>query len=450
MMKIMYLVHQFYPYAYTGTEKFVLQLAQRCQSAGHTVQIVTYNWVAKRAGVVAAAPGLQQRLKGSLTKLGVSAVQLRQLPQRFLPNRIQVNTYHYQDLPVIAFAHRRRPGHFSPEALDRNVTDFARELLQRERPDLLHVGHAMRCAEFLPVAAELGIPYLLTLTDFWVLCPNCKLLNEKRQLCAGPRGGQACQHACPSFRKPYIQRRLEQNHRLLQGAATVVAPSHFLAEKIQAEFGPLPITIIPYGIDADRLKPQVRRYPAPTPLVFFFASALLETKGVHLLLQAFQSLASGHVRLLIYGSGPLVAAVQAATQRDQRITYGGVYQMEQLPALLHQADVVIVPSAWHENMPLIMQEAQACGVPTLVSDVGGMTECVTDGVNGFTFRVGDVEDLRHKLQMIVDQPERLNQIKENIRNPKAGQYRVTSLAEEADLYLTLYEKIYDGTKSVNF
>jgi glycosyltransferase involved in cell wall biosynthesis len=250
----------------------------------------------------------------------------------------------------------------------------------------------------------------------------------------------------PKF--PQALHSAEQNHRLLQGAATVVAPSHFLAEKIQAEFGPLPITIIPYGIDVDRLNPQVRRYPAPTPLVFFFAGALLETKGVHLLLHAFQALTSSHVRLRIYGSGPLATAVQAATQRDQRITYGGVYQMEQLPALLHQADVVIVPSAWHENMPLIMQEAQACGVPTLVSDVGGMTECVTDGVNGFTFRVGDVEDLRHKLQMIVDQPELLNGIKENMRNPKPGQYRVTTLAQEAAMYLEQYERILAKAQQV--
>ena len=42
-MKILDLVHQFYPQAYTGTEKFVLQLGQQCQLAGHAVQVVTYD-----------------------------------------------------------------------------------------------------------------------------------------------------------------------------------------------------------------------------------------------------------------------------------------------------------------------------------------------------------------------------------------------------------------------
>lgn len=80
-------------------------------------------------------------------------------------------------------------------------------------------------------------------------------------------------------------------------------------------------------------------------------------------------------------------------------------------------------------------------MPTLVSDVDGMTECVTEEVNGFTFRVGDVADLQRKMQMIIDQPEILNAIRENLRNPQPGQYRVTSVKEEAAQYLAQYKRI---------
>jgi len=230
-------------------------------------------------------------------------------------------------------------------------------------------------------------------------------------------------------------------HRLLQQATSVVAPSSFLAGKIAAEFGTLGLTVIPYGIDTTALTPNTRRYPTVEPLRFFFAGALLETKGIGVLLKAFQALPNSNIRLEVYGSGLMYSRVQQAVQADQRITYGGRYEIEQLNALLNRADIVVVPSIWHENLPLIMQEAQACGVPVLVSDVGGMTECVTDGVNGFTFRVGDVDDLQHKMQMMIDQPEILNPIKENIRNPKPGHYRVMSLAEEAALYLEQYAQI---------
>lgn len=440
-MKILYLVHQFYPQAYTGTEKFVLQLAQRCQSAGHTVSVVTYDLPSTQNPTPSPAlQGLKQQIKSTLQRGGLDPAYLRSLPARLLPNRITERHYHYQDLPVVAFAHQHRPP-TRAHGQDRLVADFARQLLQQEQPDLIHAGHTMRVSEFLTVAAELGIPYLLTLTDFWVICPNCKLVNEKRQICQGPRGGNECRSGCPTLRPQQITQRLAQTHRLLQQATRVVAPSAFLAGKIAAEFNTPDLTMIPYGIDTTALTPNMRRYPSGEPLVFFFAGALLEAKGLEVLLAAFQALPNPHIRLEVYGSGPMHCRVQEAVQADQRITDGGLYEVTQLNALLNRVDVVVVPSIWHENLPLIMQEAQACGVPTLVSDVGGMTECVTDGVNGFTFGVGDVDDLQQKMQMIIDQPEILNAIKENVRNPKLGQYQVTSLEQEAALYLEQYEQI---------
>ena len=437
-MKILYVVHQFYPKAYTGTEKFVLQLAQACQQAGHTVNVVTYDMPSNNGLFPASAlRSVKQRIRAVSQQYGVNLTQLWTFAAQGRPNPIAVRDYVYQDIPVLAFARQRRPTQSGDPAL----LDFARELLQRERPDLIHAGHTLRVVDFLTVAAELGIPYLLTLTDFGVICPNCKLLTERGQLCHGPRGGEACRSGCPTLRQKQVRQRLDQMLRLLQQAAQVVAPSHFLADKVAREFSSLDLKVIPYGMDTQALQPNSRCYPNAEPLRFCFAGALIEAKGVELLLSAFQALPDRNSRLEIYGTGPLLPTVQRAAQADQRITYGGCYAIEQLNGLLNRVDVVVVPSVWHENLPLVMQEAQAASVPTLVSDVGGMTECVTDGVNGFTFRVGDVADLQRKMQVIIDQPAILNGIKENIRNPQPGHYRVTSLAEEAALYLKEYEKI---------
>jgi glycosyltransferase involved in cell wall biosynthesis len=56
-------------------------------------------------------------------------------------------------------------------------------------------------------------------------------------------------------------------------------------------------------------------------------------------------------------------------------------------------DWVLVPSRWWENSPLVIQEAFMHGRPVICSDIGGMAEKVSDGVDGLHFRVGDSEDL---------------------------------------------------------
>ena len=60
-----------------------------------------------------------------------------------------------------------------------------------------------------------------------------------------------------------------------------------------------------------------------------------------------------------------------------------------LPRLMAEVDWVVVPSLWWENSPLVIQEAFLHGRPVICSDIGGMAEKVTDGVNGLHFRAGD-------------------------------------------------------------
>jgi glycosyltransferase involved in cell wall biosynthesis len=72
--------------------------------------------------------------------------------------------------------------------------------------------------------------------------------------------------------------------------------------------------------------------------------------------------------------------------------------------LLADVDWVVVPSVWYENAPLVIQEAFQHGRPVICSDIGGMAEKVTDGVDGLHFRAGDARDLAATLQRAVTSP----------------------------------------------
>ena len=76
-------------------------------------------------------------------------------------------------------------------------------------------------------------------------------------------------------------------------------------------------------------------------------------------------------------------------------------------------DVVVVPSLWYENAPLVIGTAQAFGIPVIATGLGGMKEMVVDGVNGFTFRLGDSEDLADKIRRLGAKPDLLADLNKN-------------------------------------
>src|SRR5690606_21693973 len=68
-------------------------------------------------------------------------------------------------------------------------------------------------------------------------------------------------------------------------------------------------------------------------------------------------------------------------------------------------DVLVIPSTWYENSPLILLQALATHTPVIVSDVAGMTEFLQPGTNGFAFRRGDAAALAGVLGRFVGEPD---------------------------------------------
>jgi len=86
------------------------------------------------------------------------------------------------------------------------------------------------------------------------------------------------------------------------------------------------------------------------------------------------------------------------------VTIAGSYDHDDLPRLMAEIDWVVVPSRWWENSPLVIQEAFLHGKPVICSDIGGMAEKVSDGVNGLHFRVGNATSLAATLERAILTP----------------------------------------------
>jgi glycosyltransferase involved in cell wall biosynthesis len=81
------------------------------------------------------------------------------------------------------------------------------------------------------------------------------------------------------------------------------------------------------------------------------------------------------------------------------------------------SDVIVVPSVWYENSPVVIQEARAAGVPVVASGHGALTEKVRHDVDGLLFPPGDVVALRQALWRLVDEPDLLPRLRQNIPPP---------------------------------
>ena len=98
---------------------------------------------------------------------------------------------------------------------------------------------------------------------------------------------------------------------------------------------------------------------------------------------------------------------------------------------MQSVDAVLVPSIWWENSPVVIQEALRNRRPVICSDIGGMSEKVRDGIDGFHFPVGNVMALTDLLRRFADDRSLLT----NLSMGMTGEPAVSS---ELDDYVSLY------------
>ena len=135
----------------------------------------------------------------------------------------------------------------------------------------------------------------------------------------------------------------------------------------------------------------------------------MPTKGVHLLVEAFRGLDPERAQLDIHGHAvpyegvdDYEADLRGLAAGAAHIRFGKAYRPEDVPSLLADADVLVVPSTWYENSPLTLHEAFLAGLPVVAAGHGGMAEFVVNEENGLHFEPGSASSLRATLQRLVD------------------------------------------------
>jgi len=423
-MKVVLVVHQFFPRHQTGTEVYTYGLAREL-STRHTVSLFYREHYFDRD----IPPGLFEE-DATVDSLSVHRIYINQPRSRLNFYTRFLSTYANPDVEE----------------------SFAR-YLDRVKPDIVHIQHlAHLSGGLIDVAKEKGIPVVATLHDYWYLCFNIHLIrSDNMRLCHGARSNLACGRCVAThLRRPWLgplltlpfQRRNTYLLDRLKKADLLIAPSHFLAG--QYAMAGLPaekIVFVEHGLDLSRFPTEAERRPISPPIRFGYIGQLAWWKGVHVLIEAF-SWVFDSAELVIYGD-PFPALDYA---RDLRrlaadhplIRFGGKFHAPYIGKILSQIDVLVVPSLWYENSPTVIQEAFAARVPVIASNVGALAEKVRDGEDGLLFSRGDPGDLYDKLISLIEEPERIESLRAHI-GP------VRSVEENAREVEAIYRRVRGGS-----
>lgn len=372
-MRILYVVHDFFPRFYGGTERYVLNLSHQMQRMGHSVTVLTY-------GLEEPSESFAAEIRGVLHK-----------------------SYIYKGVPVLSIKHQPIPGDIG-FAIDDNAMEYALEMVLKDKKlDVMHIAHPMRLASCYKVAKKLGIPVVLTLTDFWLLCPRGRFFKPDYSLCNSPEGGEKCMNECGVL--PSIMKRYEDAKRLFETVDILISPSRFLIEIFKNNGWNRKIFHINHGVDYRYITSKNIVTKNLNHVVFGYTGVVAKFKGVDLLIKAFREVNSSNIILRIYGNcvweQNFYSELNLAIEQDKRIQLLGKYEHDELPRIMNEIDIVIVPSTTLESYGLVVVESLAYGVPVIASDiVGSAYEYIRDGENGFIFPVNKPKVLKNIIEKI--------------------------------------------------
>lgn len=160
--------------------------------------------------------------------------------------------------------------------------------------------------------------------------------------------------------------------------------------------------------------------------VLVFVGRIVRDKGINELLEAFSRLSKTHKNLKLVLVGPYEESLDPISANSQ-------YEIENNLAVINAgwqddvrpffaiSDALVFPS-YREGFPNVVLQAGAMGIPSIVSDINGCNEIVEDGDNGYIIPVKDATAIEKSIQMLLSNPERLEQMKAVARERIVSRY----------------------------
>jgi glycosyltransferase involved in cell wall biosynthesis len=392
-MKVVLCVHGYPPEMLGGTEISARNLAEGLAAEGHDVLVVAGSWQEPKPGEVAIR---------SETRDVAGAGTLR--VERWTRPDLYFDHWHKSKSP--------------------RVGEAFRALLQREKPDLVHVLHWMRLTrDLVQIAAQEKTPALISLGDSWVSCPlTFRVKPDTEQGCNEPLSAMTCTRCAAQVppRTPWVgmegafmefanrEQALAQELRL---AGACLVPSDALREQQARGLGlegALDAHVqAPCGVQDNLVAGEHTTSDASRPLRLGAWGQLSPLKGTDLLFQAIAMLEVPEFVHLELAGGEIRPGYVESLRNDYpsvSATYHGAYDVAQLAG--HPVTAVramVSASRAPESFGVVLEESRALGLPSLLPDLGAFRERGGESRGALLFESGSAQSLGAAIQRLIDE-----------------------------------------------
>jgi len=309
------------------------------------------------------------------------------------------------------------------------INEQFEQLMFEIKPDVAHIGHLNHLSVgIVDVLYKLKIPTVFTLHDFWLMCPRGQFLQRNFdgknnfRLCDNQEDNK-CAKKCYSmyfsdaesenYYTNWVKNRMNFTKKLCEKINLFIAPSKYLMNRFINEFGLAKEKMIylDYGFPTHYLQPV---QPIESEIFTFgYIGTHIPAKGVNLLIEAFKKLKI-RAKLKIFGrlEGQNTQTLKNMAQNSiNEIAFCGEYINKNLAVtVFNKVHCIVVPSIWAENSPLVIHEAQACKIPVITANIGGMSEYVEHQVNGLLFEHRNIESLHEKMLFAASNPKIMREL----------------------------------------
>lgn len=315
--------------------------------------------------------------------------------------------------------------------------------LEEFKPDIVHINNFQRqlSASIIDAIKEKNIPIVMTAHDLNPICPASIMLynGEVCDDCITKGYAQCIKKKCVkgSTLKSTLgvmEKKYYDIHKVFRKIDCIISPSEF--NKNQLVNGKLKyneiVTLHNFVNESERNDYVLGDYA-------FYLGRLSKEKGILNLIEAIGDIPNA--KLLIAGDGPERERIEAYISEhklDGRITLLGYQNQDSIHKYITNSRFVVIPSICNENCPYSVLEAMEIGKPIVASRIGGIPELIADGENGYLYKADDINELKEKLTLLLDDDEKVNSFAQKSRELYESYYSPDSYYNEL---IKIYNKV---------